>query len=123
MKSVYFHTDEAVHKKFKMMCAIKGDNMGKILTGLMQNYVAENKGLIDNPEIQENLPPELPEFYESQDKWSAYVRKSNKERKYVTSFTIDKKILIEFEKSIPLYSKSLTIEQLIKDFLEKRKKC
>jgi hypothetical protein len=80
VKSVYFHTDEAVHKKFKMMCAIKGDNMGKILTGLMQNYVAENKGLIDNPEIQENLPPELPEFYESQDKWSAYVRKSNKER-------------------------------------------
>ncbi len=79
MKSVYFHTDETIHKKFKMICAINDIDMGKTLTELMQNYVAENKGLIDNPEIQNILPPELPEFYESQDKWSAYVSKSNKE--------------------------------------------
>ena len=79
MKSVYFHTDEAIHKKFKMICAINDIDMGKTLTELMQNYVSENQSLIDNPEIQDSLPPELPKFYESQDKWSTYVRKSNKE--------------------------------------------
>ena len=79
MKSVYFHTDEAIHKKFKMICAINDIDMGKTMTELMQNYVSKNQSLIDNPEIQDNLPPELPKFYESQDKWSTYVRKSNKE--------------------------------------------
>ena len=39
----------------------------------------------------------------------------------MSSFTIDKKILNQFEKSIPKYSKSQTIENLIKQFLKEKK--
>ncbi len=79
MKPVYFHTDEALHKKFKLLCGIKGTDIKQTMNELMENYVSENESAIANPEIQDNLPPELPKFYESQDKWSTYVRKSNKE--------------------------------------------
>ncbi len=79
MKPVYFHADEGVHKSFKLICGIKGTDIKKTMNELMQNYVSENESLISNPEIQDTLPPELPKFYESQDKWSTYVRKSDKE--------------------------------------------
>lgn len=49
------------------------------------------------------------------------LRSKSNNRKYVSSFTIDRKILDKFEKSIPLQSKSLTIENLIKEFLEDKK--
>lgn len=79
MKPVYFHADEGIHKSFKLICGIKGTDIKKTMNELMQNYVSKNESLISNPEIQDTLPPELPKFYESQDKWSMYVRKSNKE--------------------------------------------
>lgn len=78
VKSVYFHTDEAIHKKFKMICAINDVDMGKTLTQLMQNYVTENKESISSPQIQGKLPQEIPSFYGEHEDWAKYVRNAKK---------------------------------------------
>ncbi len=73
MKSVYFHTDEVIHKKFKMVCAINDIDMGKTLTELMKKYVKDNDELLDSPQIQGKIPPEIPSFYGDHADWNKYV--------------------------------------------------
>jgi hypothetical protein len=78
MKSVYFHTDESVHKKFKMVCAINEADMGKTMTELMKKYVKDNEELISSPQIQGKIPPEIPSFYAEQEDWRKYVNRARK---------------------------------------------
>jgi len=78
MKSVYFHTDEAIHKKFKMICAINDIDMGKTMTGLMKKYVKDNEELISSPQIQGKIPLEIPSFYGDQVDWIKYVNSATK---------------------------------------------
>jgi len=79
MKPVFFNTDESLYKKFKLVCGMNDKDVGKTITDLIQNYVTENKGLIDNPEVQEKLPPQLPTFLGEPSEWEVYIRKSGKQ--------------------------------------------
>ncbi|MBN4046276.1 hypothetical protein JYT57_01210 [Nitrosarchaeum koreense] len=78
MKPVNFPVDEAIHKKFKIICGMNDVNMGEALAELMQKYVKENEDLVSSPQIQGKLPPEIPSFYGDQGDWRKYVNGTKK---------------------------------------------
>lgn len=98
MKSVNFPIDEALHKKFKMICANNDVNIGKTIMELMQKYVKENEDVVSSPQIQGKLPPEVPSFYGDQKDWEVYVRKvkKNEVENFATRITFLKYLLYSY---------------------------
>ncbi len=75
MNNVNFKTDEALYKEFKMINVILNEKNQTVITKLIENYVTENKKLIENPEIQKVTQPTLPSFFANAYDWSRYVGK------------------------------------------------
>jgi|APSaa5957512535_1039671.scaffolds.fasta_scaffold129992_1 hypothetical protein len=75
MYNVNFKTDQGLYDKFRITCTINKEKFQDVLTKLIENYVKENEKLIENPEIQKKIQPELPAFFGKPNDWLRYVRK------------------------------------------------
>lgn len=75
MYNVNFKTELELYNEFRIINTIKNEKHQNVLTQLIKNYVSENKHLIENPEIQEMVPPKLPSFYGKQEDWVRYIKK------------------------------------------------
>jgi len=83
MKNALFQVDEALHKKFKMLCAVKGTTMGKKLTEFMEEFIKSDGAMLDNPDMPTSkLPSGEPKIFATPQEWSKYLR-------HVNDFTLE----------------------------------
>lgn len=77
--NVNFKTEQALYDKFRIVCIINKEKLQDRITKLIENFVIENKELLENPEIKKKIQPKLPTFYGKQEEWAHYVRRLDKE--------------------------------------------